>query len=251
MHDKYSVLLDLDGVISNTALLHAKAWKIVFDEVLRFNRINDVSFVIDTDYFNFIDGKSRFVGIIDYLKTTSISLPMGDKNSHNLETVCGIGNRKNEIFRNLIDECGAEIFPDAIRFLKKISELKIKTGLSSSSKNARYVLDKANLINCFDSIMDGLVAEAEGVASKPHPDFYVYASKLIGRPPNQCVVIEDAIAGVESAKKAGIGLVVGISRRGEETILKNNGADIVVSTLDDLHDDFFNNPFKVKLMRLQ
>lgn len=245
MTGKYSVLLDLDGVISNTALLHAKAWKIVFDEVLLFNRIKDVSFAIDTDYFKFIDGKTRFVGIVDYLKTISISLPMGDHNSNGLETVCGIGNRKNEIFRKLIDNHGAEIFPDAIRLIKKLTALEIKIGLSSSSKNARYVLDKANLVTSFDSIMDGLVAEAKGVASKPHPEFYVYASKLIGRPPNQCVVIEDAISGVESAKRAGIGLVVGISRRGEETILKDHGADIVVSTLDDLHETFFINTLKL------
>ncbi len=241
MRDRYSVLLDLDGVISDTALIHAQAWQIVFDNVLDANEIKNVKFDIRADYIKYIDGKSRHLGIKDYLKIHSLNFPKGDKNSFDLSTIHGIGNRKNQIFRNLIDSQGAEIFPDAIRLIKKLLDLKIKIGLSSSSKNARYVLEKASLINCFDSVMDGIVAEKEGVASKPSPEFYDYASKLIGRPPNECIVIEDAIAGTQSAKNAGIGLVIGVSRRGDGAMLQDNGADIVVSTLDDLCESHFIN----------
>jgi HAD superfamily hydrolase (TIGR01509 family) len=234
MSVKYSVLLDLDGVISNTALIHAQAWKIVFDNVLDLNEIINVRFDICSDYLNHIDGKSRHIGISDYLKLHSLNFPMGEKNSSDLCTIHGIGNYKNKVFRNFIDSEGTEIFPDAIRLMKELLDLKIKIGLSSSSKNARYILENAGLINYFGSIMDGIVADERCIASKPDPQFYEYAAKLIGSPSSNCIVIEDAISGVQSAKNAGIGLVIGISRQGEPNILRENGADIVVSSLDEL-----------------
>ena len=107
-------------------------------------------------------------------------------------------------------------------------------GLASSSKNARLILEKVLLSNCFKSILDGVVAEQNGVASKPDPDFYRYAAHLLGRNTNDCIVIEDAISGVVSAKQAGAGLVIGISRDGDGQALSQNGADLILSTLDEI-----------------
>ncbi len=225
-------LFDLDGVISDTASIHARAWKTVFDKVLICNGICNSRFDEYQDYFRFIDGKSRLTGIQDYLNACAIELPLGEDNSVGLDSMKGIGNSKNSVFLELIKD-GVSIFPDAVRFLEKLRKADVKFGLASSSKNARYVLEKAKLLDCFDSIMDGVVAEKLGIASKPSPEFYLHASSLLNCSPNDCIVIEDAISGVSSASHAGVGVVVGVSRVGDGEELLNHGADIVISSLDD------------------
>lgn len=231
---KFAVLLDLDGVISDTASLHAKAWKTVFDQVFTATGRKNKVFDKAGDYERFIDGKSRQSGIIDFLNSCSIRLPLGESNSFGLDSVYGIGNTKNAVFVELIKRNGIRLFPDAIRLIARLKSEKYEIGLSSSSKNARLVLQKAGILGSFNSIMDGLVAEEMGVSSKPHPDFYKQAAILVGRDPSQCIVVEDAISGVISAKKAGAGKVIGISRGNSRQSLLENGADLVVSSLDEL-----------------
>lgn len=229
-----AVLFDLDGVISDTASVHAKAWKAVFDEVLTIDRRRYAPFAEPEDYLRYLDGKTRLAGIEDFLRSRAIDLPLGGADALGIDSIHGIGNTKNAIFRDLLDTSGVTIFNDALRLLETLRAAGSDIGLASSSKNARVVLEKAGLTGCFKSILDGLVAEENGVASKPHPAFYRYAAGLLGRSPERCIVIEDAISGVVSAKRAGTGLVIGISRHGDGQVLRANGADMVVSSLDEL-----------------
>jgi len=240
-----AVLFDLDGVISDTASLHAKAWKIVFDQVLS-NAGNDFAPFEVSDYLRYVDGKSRLVGITDFLNSRGIELYQGTINDTGIDTVHGIGNTKNSVFRDLLESDGVTIFEDAFRVIDTLRSNGAEIGLASSSKNARIVLDKAGLTGYFKSIFDGKVAENDGVASKPDPAFYRHAAALLGHKTSQCIVLEDAISGVVSAKLAGAGLVIGLCRNGNENELATNGADLVVSSLDELDiecsQDYLNNP---------
>ncbi|WP_445780235.1 HAD family hydrolase [Shewanella sp.] len=229
-----AVLFDLDGVISDTAVTHAQAWKAVFDQVLSSDDSKFTPFDEKIDYLRYVDGKSRQAGIADFLASRGIHLPMGDAIDSGIDSIQGIGNTKNAVFRALLETAGVKIFPDALRAIEKFRAGGVELGLASSSKNARLVLEKAGLSAHFKSILDGMVAEAQGVASKPDPAFYRCAANLVGRDPSQCIVFEDAISGVMSAKLAGAGCVVGVSRQGNENSLKEHGADIVLETLDEL-----------------
>jgi beta-phosphoglucomutase family hydrolase len=237
MEEKTSlaVLFDLDGVISDTASVHASAWKKVFDRVLTVAGKHDAMFDQINDYLMYVDGKTRLVGITDFLRSRHIEMPEGNYNSEGIDTIYGIGNAKNTIFCDLLESVGVKLFDDAIRAIKILKDARAQIGIASSSKNARLVLKKAGLTEYFQSILDGTAAEHDGIKSKPDPAFYLRAAELLGRSPAECIVVEDAISGVVSAKKAGIGYVVGICRKGGGNALKDNGADISVSSLDELN----------------
>jgi HAD superfamily hydrolase (TIGR01509 family) len=232
-----SILFDLDGVISDTASVHAKAWRIVLDDVLLQLGIADRPFRDGVDYELHVDGKMRLAGIEDFLSSRSVTLPYGELDDHSLQTMHGIGNIKNALFRDLIAEDGVRVFDDARRLIAKLRDAGFVLGIASSSKNAGLVLEKCELIHCFAAVMDGLVAERNGVRSKPSPQFYRHAAALLGRDPAACVVIEDAISGIVSAKQAGIKLVVGIARGPGVGALQANGADLVVGSLDEISID--------------
>jgi len=229
-----SVLFDLDGVISDTVSVHAKAWKTVFDDVLESRGLGGQPFLIGLDYPLYLDGKMRLAGIESFLGSRDIALPLGSADDMTRESITGIGNLKNRVFRQLIADEGMALFDDATRLMTRLKAAGCPLGLASSSKNARAILDKVGLTPWFAAIMDGVVAETQNVASKPHPDFYVHAANLLGRLPSECAVIEDATSGVISAKQAGIKLVVAISRHGNDQALWDSGADMVVDTLDDV-----------------
>jgi HAD superfamily hydrolase (TIGR01509 family) len=229
-----AALFDLDGVISDTASVHAKAWRIAFDQAL--GRLGQTGRPFDEkiDYFLHVDGKMRQVGIEDFLASRGIVLPLGNASQNGLDTVNGIGNTKNAIFRDLIARDGVKIFEDALRLIDRLRRAGFELGIASSSKNARAVLERTGLLTHFGVIMDGLVAEKERVKSKPSPQFYQHAAVLFSRPPGECIVIEDALSGIASAKQAGIKLVVGIARSDDGAALRESGADIVVGSLDDV-----------------
>jgi beta-phosphoglucomutase family hydrolase len=230
-----AVLFDLDGVISDTAVTHAQAWKAVFDQVLSSEDSKFTPFDEEIDYLRYVDGKSRQVGISDFLVSRGIHLPMGDANDSGIDSIQGIGNTKNAVFRALLETAGVKIFPDALRAIEKFRAAGVDLGLASSSKNARLVLEKAGLAGCFKSILDGTTAERDGINSKPDPAFYRRAAELLGRVPAECIVFEDAISGVISAKQAGVGLVVGVCRKGDGVSLQTSGADIIVSSFNELN----------------
>lgn len=233
-----AVLFDLDGVISDTASVHARAWRIVFDRALAHLGHN-TTFDEKRDYELYVDGKMRQSGIEDFLASRNIKLPLGEAEAAGLDTVNGIGNIKNAIFRDLIANDGVRIFDDAARLIARLRDADVDMGIASSSKNARLVLEKSGLLANFSAIMDGLVAERDGILSKPYPDFYVHAAALLGHAPGRCVVIEDALSGIASAKQAGVMLVIAISRGSGADALRASGADIVVSSLDDVATDVF------------
>lgn len=237
-----AALFDLDGVISDTASVHAQAWRIVFDRVLTHLGHTGSTFDEKRDYELYVDGKMRQTGIEDFLASRGIKLPLGDLAATGLKTVNGIGNSKNAMFRDLIATNGVRIFDDSIRLIERLKAADIEMGIASSSKNARRVLEKSALLINFKAIMDGLVAEQDGIRSKPYPEFYVHAARLIGYAPDRCIVIEDALSGIASARQAGVKLVVAISRGNTADALRASGADMVVTSLDDVPTDLFAEP---------
>jgi HAD superfamily hydrolase (TIGR01509 family) len=196
--------------------------------------MTDCLFDLKTDYQRHVDGKMRLSGIESFLHSRALILPLGQDEDQTLDTVTGIGNIKNSLFRSLLEKEGVTIFDDSVRLMGRLQKGNHLIGLASSSKNARPVLEKAGLLDLFVSIMDGMVAHHYGIASKPSPDFYRHAAQLINTLPDHCVVIEDAISGVASAKNAGIRCVIGIDRHDNADALLSNGADIVVKSLDDI-----------------
>ena len=232
-----AVLFDLDGVISDTASVHARAWATVFNNALKARNLADRPFDEERDYLLHVDGKTRQAGIEGFLASRDIVLPLGDADAEGLDTVNGIGNVKNAVFRDLVARSGVTIFDDARRLIAKLRAAGFALGLASSSKNARMILETAGMIDNFSMIMDGLVAERDGVRSKPSPDFYRHAAMRFERKPADCVVVEDAISGIVSASQAGVGLIIGVARRDNVAALLASGADLVVVSLDELTID--------------
>jgi len=231
---KPAILFDLDGVISDTASLHAEAWKTTFDSVWLARRHDFVPFRQPSDYLCHFDGKTRIAGIESFLRSRGVALPLGDVDDNGAGTVLGIGNSKNATFGLLLAARGVDVFADARRLIATAQGLGLELGLASSSKNARAVLETAGLLDVFHTIMDGTLADDYGVGSKPDAAFYRFAAELLGRSPDECIAIEDAVSGVVSAKSAGIGTVIGVARRDDAAALRAGGADVVVTSLDDV-----------------
>ena len=237
---KFAVLFDLDGVISDTASAHAIAWKAIFEEFLSQDYLSTTVKFEPRDYTYYLDGKDRIAGIKSFLESRKITLSIGQREDTGLNTIHGIGNSKNVYFNKLLTTYGVHIFEDAKRLIDNLQGFGLKLGLASASKNAENILVKGGLQDCFQSILDGSVAENFGIKPKPHPDFYIYAAKFVGHAPQNCIVIEDAISGIISAREAGIKTVIGIARQSDGVELRKSGADLVVSSLDDLDIEIFN-----------
>jgi len=236
---RLAVLFDLDGVISDTASAHAMAWKAIFEEFLAQDYLSSKAIFEPRDYIYYIDGKDRLAGIESFLESRNITLPTGHPEDTGLNTIRGIGNSKNIYFNKLLTKYGVHIFEDAKRLIYSLQGLGLKLGLASASKNAKTILVEGGLKDCFQLIFDGSVAEKIGIRSKPHGDFYIHAANFVGHTPQNCIVIEDAISGVISAREAGIKTVIGIARQSDGIELGNSGADIVVSSLDELDIEIF------------
>ncbi len=234
-----AVVLDLDGVVTRTARLHARAWKHLFDAHLR--AVADrtgapfVPFDIDADYAAHVDGLPRQDGVTTFLASRGITLPPGRPDDPpDAETVNGLGNRKNVEFTRALAEDGVEVFPGAVRFIEHWRGRGLKIALNSSSKNAGMVLDSAGLTGLFDAVVDGKVAAAAGLPGKPAPDTFLHAAALVGARPDQACVVEDALAGVHSGHAGAFRLVIGIDRGAGREALLDAGADIVVNDLGDI-----------------
>ena len=234
-----AVLFDLDGVLTDTASLHASAWKSMFDEFLqRWSEEHAHPFEpfrIDPDYLTYVDGKPRFEGVASFLESRRIVLPEGDPDDPpDEDTIHGLGNRKNELVLRLIADQGVEEFETSIQFVRHVREAGLKTAVVSSSKNAGPVLAAAGLTDLFDDRVDGLVAQELGLSGKPAPDTFLAAAERLAVPARRAVVVEDAVVGVEAARVGGFGFVVGVDREGNPERLAEHGADVVVSDLTDL-----------------
>ncbi|UVE96569.1 HAD family phosphatase [Dietzia sp. B32] len=226
-----AVLFDLDGVITPTAEKHMQAWNRMFTEYFDARGIDPYS---DEDYFRYIDGKPRVEGIASMLAARGLTLPEGDDDDGpDADTVHGLGLRKNVIFRELLDQ-GIEAYPGSVAYLDALDAAGIASCVVSSSKNAEAVLTAAGLRDRFEVIVDGLVAAADLIPGKPRPDTYLRGAELLGVPADRCVVIEDAVSGVQAGAAGGFARVVGVDRgAGRETLLAE-GADLVVVDLAEL-----------------
>ena len=234
-------LFDLDGVLTQTAKVHAAAWKQMFDSYLEERAEREgtefVPFDQRGDYDGYVDGKPRYEGVQSFLESRGISLPRGEPTDPpEAETVDGLGNRKNQIVLQLIHDQGVEPYEGSVRYLHAARDAGLRRAVVSSSTNCKDVLRAAGIEELLEVRMDGVVAEREHLKGKPAPDTYLKAAEMLGSEPKQCAVFEDALAGVESGRAGDFGCVVGVDRVGQAEALKEHGADVVVQDLAALLD---------------
>lgn len=228
-----AILFDLDGVLTPTAVVHERAWRELFEGVLR--DVPGAAAYRESDYFDHIDGKPRFDGVRDFLASRGIELPEGpleDDPAHN--TVHGLGNRKNKLFNDVVAAGGVEPYEGSMRFIEAALARGLQLAVVSSSRNAPAVLKAAGLAEYFPVVVDGVVAAAQGLPGKPSPATYDYAAGLLGLPSTACVVVEDAVSGVQAGSAGDFHSVIGVDRGAGRQALLNAGATLVVDDLAEL-----------------
>jgi beta-phosphoglucomutase family hydrolase len=235
-------LFDLDGVLTDTASVHAAAWKQMFDDYLRFRAERDGTpfreFDVKADYGPYVDGKPRLEGTDAFLRSRGIELPAGGPGDPpDAETVHALATRKNDLVQEKIRTMGVEVYPGSVRYLQAVRDAGLATAVVSSSANAAQVLDVAGLTDLIDHRVDGVTAKERGLPGKPAPDTFLAAAADLGVDRSQAVVFEDALAGVASGKAGGFGRVVGVDRLGHADALRAAGADVVVGDLAELLGD--------------
>ena len=242
-------IFDLDGVVTTTASLHAEAWKELFDTFLQENSPTGeyTPFDIQDDYLSYVDGKPRYQGVKSFLDSRGIDLPFGNfDDAPSLDTVCGLGNRKNEIFVKRIQEQGVDVYNTSEDLLFMLRSRGFKTAVVSSSKNCLTVLDAANIGQLFDVRVDGIDIEHLDLKGKPEPDAFWEAARQLNVDPSRCILIEDSFSGIQAGRKGGFGLVIGVNRGdvAQQQQLQQAGADLVLSDLGELKldDDLVNLP---------
>ena len=226
-------LFDMDGVLTNTAAVHAAAWKATFDEFLAGDRPFDIS----SDYEAYVDGRTRADGVRTFLASRGITLPEGTPDDPpSARTVNGLGNRKNELLLKLLDEKGVEVFDGSVSYLKQARAHRLRTAVVSASANTVQVLETAGISGLFDVRIDGRTARERGLRGKPAPDTYLAGAEALGMTPDQGAVFEDALSGVAAGRAGNFGYVVGVDRVGGDHAAKllAAGADIVVKDLSEL-----------------
>ena len=234
-------LFDLDGVLTQTAKVHAAAWKKMFDEFLRARAEQTgepfVPFDPVHDYDKYVDGLPRYDGVRSFLASRGIELPEGEPSDPpGAETIMGLGNRKNEVVLRMIREQGVQPYEGSVRYVHAAREAGLRCAVVSSSANARDVLEAAGIADLFDERVDGVVLEREHLKGKPAPDTFLFAARALSVEAKQAAVFEDALAGVAAGRAGGFGFVVGVDRVGQADALREHGADVVVRDLAELLD---------------
>jgi beta-phosphoglucomutase family hydrolase len=232
-------IFDLDGVITRTASVHARAWKKLFDELLARQAAQTgtpfVPFNLETDYHRYVDGKPRMAGVLSFLAARDINLPKGEsRDPAEQETVHGLACRKDHYFLEVLAREGVQVFDSAIALVRDALVRGVRTAVASSSRNCAEILRAANLTALFDARVDGIDLDRFGLAGKPAPDMFLEVARRLGVLPAQIAVFEDATSGVEAARTGGFGLVVGIGQAGHATDLLKSGADYVVADLGEV-----------------
>jgi len=232
-------LFDLDGVLTQTATVHAAAWKATFDEFLRERAAEHggklVPFDAVRDYDEFVDGRPREDGVRSFLASRAIALPEGGpQDAPGAATVHGLGNRKNEIVLRMIHERGVRPYAGSVRYVRAARDAGLAGAVVSSSANCRDVLAAAGIADLFDAVIDGVQAERERLRGKPAPDTFLAGARALGVQAPCAAVFEDALAGVEAGRAGGFGCVIGVDRVGQARALREHGADLVVSDLEEL-----------------
>jgi HAD superfamily hydrolase (TIGR01509 family) len=228
-----SALFDLDGVITPTADVHMTAWRRMFTAYFAAHGVTPE--YSDADYFAYLDGKPRYDGVRACLASRGVVLPEGTADdAPGTETVCGLGNAKDDAFLGLLREDGVAAYAGSVALMDHLESLGVPMAIVSSSRNATEVLRAAGIDHRFSVVIDGVVTEEHGLAGKPAPDTYQYAAKALGVPEGTAVVVEDAISGVAAGAAGSFGLVVGVDRGAGAAELAEAGADIVVRDLAEL-----------------
>jgi len=249
-----AVIFDLDGVITKTALVHASAWKKMFDDYMktREERFGEpfVDFTHAGDYLPYVDGKPRYKGVQSFLESRNIDIPFGDPSDDpDQETVCGLGNKKNIQFNEVLNREGVEVYESSVEMLHGLKEAGVRIGVASSSKNCKPVLEKAGLLHFFETRVDGIVSAEIGLKGKPEPDIFTTACDNLGVEYHRSVVVEDAVSGVQAGKKGNFGLVLGVAREDNIQELLIGGGDIVVEDLGEVGLEGINAWFEKEMER--
>jgi len=244
-----AVIFDLDGVITKTALVHASAWKKMFDEYMltREERFGEAfrEFTHAGDYLPYVDGKPRYKGVASFLESRGIDIPFGDPSDDpGEESVCGLGNSKNVMFNQVLDDEGVEVYESTVEILYGLKEAGVRIGVASSSKNCKPVLEKAGLIDIFETRVDGVVSAEIGLNGKPEPDIFTTACDNLGVEYHRSVVVEDAVSGVQAGKKGNFGFTLGLARENNTRELLIGGADIVVEDMGEIGLEGINEWFE-------
>jgi len=235
-------LFDMDGVVTQTAVVHAAAWKEMFDEFLRSRAESTgtqfIPFDPHAEYDAYVDGKPRLDGTRSFLESRGIELPEGTPNDPpGTPTLYGLSNQKNNLVLAKIAAGGVQAYPGSITYIRSVKDKGISTAIVSASANTVQVLKAADIENLFDVRIDGVIAERRGLRGKPAPDTFLAAAEALRKSAKQAAVFEDAQAGVAAGRAGGFALVVGVDRVGQAQALLEHGADIVVKDLADLLED--------------
>jgi beta-phosphoglucomutase family hydrolase len=235
-------LFDLDGVLTQTAKVHAKAWKEMFDEFLKA-RAQDtgepfVPFDAHADYDEHVDGLPRADGVRNFLASRDITLPEGsDDDAPDAQTVHGLGNRKNELVLGVMKRDGVQPYDGSVTYVHAARDAGLQVAVVSSSANAREALKAAGMLDLFEHIVDGHTAQDQHLEGKPAPDMFLAGARAVGVEPGHAAVFEDALAGVQAGRAGHFGRVIGVDRVGQADALREHGADVVVQDLSELLTD--------------
>lgn len=240
-------IFDLDGVITKTAKVHASAWEKMFNDYLKLRESRDkepFKPFTSEDYLSYVDGKPRYEGVKSFLESRGIIIEFGDPSDPvENETVCGLGNRKNIKFRDVLNTNGVEEYHPAVKLIRSLREHSVHVGVASSSKNCQFILHSAEIEDLFETRVDGVVSAKLGLNGKPSGDIFVRACENLGCKPDKSIVFEDAVAGVQAGVDGGFGLIVGVARQNNELELKENGADKVVASFEHINLSILNDWF--------
>ena len=250
-----AIIFDMDGVVTKTALVHANAWKKTFDEFLKIRSEHTYEtfseFTHDGDYLPYVDGKPRNEGVKSFLESRGIALPFGESSDPaGKETIFGLSNRKNQLFKKVLEEDGIERYDPMVKFIKKVKSHGVKVGLASSSKNCDLILEKAGLLDLFETKVDGVVSEKLNLKGKPEADIFVTAARNLGAEPAKTIVVEDAVSGVTAGRNGGFGLVLGVARKNNVDELLAGGADIAMKNLSYMEINWLQKWFQRKPQHL-
>lgn len=234
-----ALLFDLDGVITETASIHARAWKRLFDEFLARQSAQSgtalVPFDLETDYRRWVDGKPRIAGVRSFLTARGIDVPLGEPDDQAEQgTAHGLASRKDQYFEELLAREGVKVFPPAVTLLREARERGVRLAVASSSHHCKEILEAGRLTAFFDVCVDGIDIDRLGLTGKPAPDMFLEAARRLREPPARSAVFEDATAGVAAARAGGFGLVIGIGHNAHAAALRGSGADQVVASLSEV-----------------
>jgi len=236
-----AVIFDTDGVVTRTASVHAAVWKEMFESFLGERATTpgeSCGEMTDDDYLRYVDGRARFDGVEAFLESRGVTLPYGEPGDPpERETICGLGNRKNEAFGAVVREQGVEAFESTLTLARSLQDNGIRTGVVSASENCAAILEAAGATDCFETRVDGLDARAQHLTGKPDPALFLEAARRLGVRPEDSAIVEDALVGVEAGRRGGFGLVIGVDRIGQGDVLAEHGADVVVPDLAWLQVD--------------